>query len=572
MSRPSFWLLVLSVAALVGLLRVSDLSQPYAGLAAWPGPPQFSASSAWTYAETLATRFPRRWSGSEDRRAAADWIATALQAMGMQVERSRFEVALGAARPVELENVWAVSPGTGLPDEIIVAVGNYDMAPTSYQAASDTAGHAGTILELARVMHAAPHRRALLFLFVDGEEWGMLGARHFVRSFPLRDRVVAGLSIEDLDAGRMRALGIDGVGTFRGFSPMWLRSVAADAAQREGLPVEEVGPLFEWLQRSVLVSATDQGPFLEAGIPAIDLAGRGEDRALQDQIYHLPGDTIDKMRLESFEAYGRIQERIVRALDELPAMPVESQTYLRIAHDRVVPPGRLWPLQLAAFLPLLVSMVNSARRGSLSQGLLPESVALLTTFLALLGGLAVLMVLPVLGLMADYELYPPPPRHPLLTDVNWGAIVIVLVSVFVLAWAARRAARGADRIFGRAPAGAAVAALQFLLLALVVVALIDNPFGAVTFLLLPATLWVWITPGSSALRRLGNTLLIAGGFLVIVALIVRYGEQLRLGWYILWYLFMSAAYGQFTLTRLAMTLALAAIGLRLIVRSVVHAR
>jgi hypothetical protein len=55
--------------------------------------------------------------------------------------------------------------------------------------------------------------------------------------------------------------------------------------------------------------------------------------------------------------------------------------------------------------------------------------------------------------------------------------------------------------------------------------------------------------------------------LALIALVVSYGQRLRIGAYILWYLFMSVAYGQINLLRTAMTLALFAIALRLFVRT-----
>lgn len=560
---------VAALAVLLGgLLSVGRLGVSYQPPAAtWGGTTQFSTARAWRDVEMLATRFPRRWSGSADRAAAADWLAASLDRIGLDVHRERFAVALGHGAPVILENVWGQSPGTERADEIIVAVGNYDMAPTSVQAASDTAGHVGTLLELARIIHSAPHRRTVIVLFPDGEEWGMLGARHFARTFPDRRKIVAALSIEDLDGGVLRALGIDAGGQFRGFAPMWLRALAADAARRERYPVEEVDALTEWLQRSVQVSATDQGPFLAEGIAAIDLAGRRADRALQNAIYHLPGDTIDKMRPESLGAYGRIQERILRALDAMPAIPGESPFYLRLAGDRVVPRGRLAAVQAALVLPLIAAAVAALRRRRVPEALRREwrnCGALLTVALL---GLAVVYALPKIGLMADYELYPPPPRHPALTQVEWPAVVVLAAAVAGAAW-------GTRGLFDRPPQTVAAAeqrlpALLLGLLIVAVVALLDNPFGAVTFLLAPVLCWTWVTPSARREWRWLNAALIGAGFLPMAALIAQYGQALQIGPFILWYLLMGIAYGQFAPLRVVLTLATAVIGLRLLTISAI---
>jgi hypothetical protein len=571
MPRSRVWLFLLVASALAGLWRLPDLGEAYAGPSAWSGTPQFSVRRAWAHAETLATKYPRRWSGSADRRAAAEWIVTTLEAWGLEVHRSRVDVALGEDRPTTLENVWGISHGTERAGEIIVVLGNYDMAPTSYQAASDTAGHVGTILELARVLHNTPHRRTFLFLFPDGEEWGMLGARHFIRTFPDRQGIVAAISIEDLDASEIAALGVDGVGQFRGFAPMWLRELAADAARHEDLATAEVTPFFEWLQRSLLVSFTDQGPFVAAGVPAIDLGGRTADRATQNRIYHLEGDTMDTLRPRSMEIYGRTQERILRALDTMPETPRESQVYLRTAPGRLVRPPRLLAVQVAVFLPLLVSVLGGARQRGFSRMVLDESRGVGAVLIVLVAGLSILKALPRAGLMLDFALYPPPPRHPLLTDVNWTAVAVPLIAVGGLAWLAWRIMRSTHKAAGAGDARAAVTVLRGWLLGLAVVALVDNAFGAVTFLICPALLWVWIEPSQSRFRKAANAVLIAAGFLALIALIVSYGQRLRVGAYILWYLFMSVAYGQISVLRIVMTLTLGAIALRFFARTIVPA-
>lgn len=564
--RARALLLVLELLVLVLLFSVPRFAQPYAPVGAWDGPVQFSPARAWDDVVTLATTFPRRWSGGPDRDAAASWLAETLETMGLDVDREMFPARLGSRRPVLLENVWGFSRGTARPDELVVIVGNYDMAPTSFQAASDTAGHVGTILELARVMHSAPHRRTFVFLFPDGEEWGMLGARRFARTFPRRARIVAALSIEDLDPGNLRALGIDGIGQGRGFAPMWLRALAADAAAREGFPVEEVSPLFEWLQRAVLVSATDQGPFLGASIAAIDLAGRGDDLALKDAIYHLPGDTIDTMRPQALAAYGRIQERILRAIDAMPEVPRESGFYLRAGPDRRVPAGPLLAVQLLVFAPLAAAVVIRGRRARLAGGALGREFGrAAVVFGVLVAWLAAVRVMPLLGLMPSYELYPPPPRHPLLTTVLPLPVVLSFLVLLAAAIAGRAISRRLPITAGERE-GALATALG-LLLVVAAVALTDNPFGAVTFMLLPALLWIWVRPRLSPAGRLGSAAIVAGGFLVLVLLFAQYGASLQIGAYILWYVFMALAYGQFTTLRILLALAMTAVGLRLLALS-----
>lgn len=571
MTRPQRVVLALVTAAAAILLAGTGwVSQPYAAPAVWDGEPKFVTARAWDDVQALATQFPRRWSGTPDRQAAADWIATRLVEAGLDVHRATFPAVIGESTPVTLENVWGISRGTDRSNEIVVAIGNYDMAPTSYQAASDTAGHVGTGLELARLIHGTRHRRTFIFLFPDGEEWGMLGARHFARTFPQRRQIVAAVSIEDLDPGNLAALGVDGIGQFHGYAPMWLRSLAAAAAARERYPTVEADPVSEWLARAVLVSATDQGPFLGAGIPAIDLAGRGDDPALKAQVYHLPGDTIEKMRPAAVEAYGRIQERILRSIDAMDRVPSESAFYLRLAPDRIVPRWWLLIVQLGVFVLVATAAYLRLRGTGLPTAVLVNEIVQFGVIIVpLLVWLAAVRLAPVAGLIPNHELYPPPPRHPLLTHVHWWAVLAsaaVLGLTFLVLRRLRRMLLPPYRARERA---VGITSLLLGLVVIVLVALVDNPFGAVTFLLLPAVLWIWVEPARSTPGRIAGVLAIAIGFAPLAMLFVRYAGYLGIGRYILWYMFMSVAYGQFTLLRIVLALATVAVAIRLVVLAAV---
>ena len=150
-------------------------------------------------------------------------------------------------------------------------------------------------------------------------------------------------------------------------------------------------------------------------------------------------------------------------------------------------------------------------------------------------------------------------------------MTVVLLIVCLLAWMSRWAARRIPSAAAAGEAGAAVTALLGWLFGLALVALIDNPFGAVTFLIFPSLLWIWIGPARLPYRRAVNALLVAAGFLALIALVVSYGQRLRIGPYIVWYLFMGVAYGQISVLRVVMTLVMVAIGVRLLSQTVFRA-
>jgi hypothetical protein len=150
--------------------------------------------------------------------------------------------------------------------------------------------------------------------------------------------------------------------------------------------------------------------------------------------------------------------------------------------------------------------------------------------------------------------------------VGWPAVAVITIVVAGGAWLARR-------LRARSPSAGGDArdrfgALLLALLVIAVVALLDNPFGAVTFLLAPVVCWVWATPSARRDRRALNGALIVLGFLPIVSLVAQYGQSLRIGPFIAWYLLMGIAYGQFTPLRVILTLAMIVVGVRLLAVSV----
>jgi len=82
-----------------------------------------------------------------------------------------------------VRNVVARWPGTA-PSRTVLLVCHYDSVPVAPGAADDGGGVAA-LLETARALAAGPRpRNDVVFLFTDGEERGLLGARAFLRDDP----------------------------------------------------------------------------------------------------------------------------------------------------------------------------------------------------------------------------------------------------------------------------------------------------------------------------------------------------------------------------------------------------
>ena len=168
---------------------------------------------------------------------------------------------------------------------------------TIYRGAIDNASGTGGLIELARAFAAATPRprRSVLFLFVTGEEQGLLGSMEYAEHplYPLA-KTVAVLNLDALNVhGRTRDLTIIGLGLSD------LDETVGGAAAAQGRvvkpdPMPEKGSYFR----------SDHFPFARKGVPSIHAGGGVEfvgkpadygTRVLREYIrndYHKPSDAV----------------------------------------------------------------------------------------------------------------------------------------------------------------------------------------------------------------------------------------------------------------------------------------
>ncbi|MGH7492702.1 MAG: M28 family peptidase [bacterium] len=168
-----------------------------------------------------------------------------------------------------------------------------------YNGVFDNAIGVAAVLEIARAITALPERprRSLLFLFLTGEEKGMLGSNYYVEhpSVPLH-RTIANINVDGL-ALFDTFNDITGVGAE--FSS--LEESLGQVAAALGLRVSPVPPDFAATQP---FARSDQVVFAQAGIPALllmegidyrhTLKEEGWQRFLKwgEQFYHTPADDL----------------------------------------------------------------------------------------------------------------------------------------------------------------------------------------------------------------------------------------------------------------------------------------
>jgi hypothetical protein len=148
-------------------------------------PTEFASGRAMRHLEVI-TKKPHPI-GSPAHSAVRDYLLKELTAAGLNPE-VQTTTAANADWPDSLHvgtvnNVLARLKGTDS-TKAVMLVGHYDSKPISY-GANDAGSAVVTMLETLRALQSGPPlKNDVIFLFTDGEEAGLLGARGFISEHP----------------------------------------------------------------------------------------------------------------------------------------------------------------------------------------------------------------------------------------------------------------------------------------------------------------------------------------------------------------------------------------------------
>lgn len=263
-----------------------------AGIQAEPeGPVEFDGEEALRWAAWqvgLGPRIP----GTAGHREAIEGIAGRMSALGWSVERQEF-VYQGTA----LTNLVARQ---GSATEGLVVLGaHFDTRPIADRdpedaaqpvpGANDGASGAAVLLELGRVLSQRAAGRPVWLAFFDAEDSGniagwdwVVGSRHFVAALEVQPGAAV---IVDMVGDADLQLYLE-----RGSDP-FLAAEIWRVADNLGYSAFVAEP------RHALLD--DHTPFLEAGIPAVDIID------FDYPFWHTTEDTLDKISAGSLEQVGR---------------------------------------------------------------------------------------------------------------------------------------------------------------------------------------------------------------------------------------------------------------------------
>jgi Zn-dependent M28 family amino/carboxypeptidase len=208
-------------------------------------------------------------------------------------------------KDVESDNVVAELPGTDpkLKNEYVVLSAHMDHLGTGepingdriYNGAMDNGSGSALVLDIANSLHQshAKLKRSVLFLFVTGEEKGLLGSKYFATKPTVpKDAIVADINTDMfLPIFPLKIL------TVYGLDESTLGEMARQVGQEQGVQVQaDPQPLRNAFIRS------DQYSFIRQGIPSVamkvgfapDSPEAATEKKWLTERYHAPSDDVNQ--------------------------------------------------------------------------------------------------------------------------------------------------------------------------------------------------------------------------------------------------------------------------------------
>ena len=354
--------LVLAVAATFSI-REQD---PPTALSAAAAPDQFSASRAAKYLPAIAAR-PHPV-GSIEHKAVQDYLASQLAAAGVEPQIQNATLVLGKGPPRVMgtaQNVLGRLKGTSSGGKAVLLVAHYDSMVNSFGATDDGSSLAALLETLRALKSGAPLKNDVIFLFTDGEETGLLGARAFVAEHPWAEDVglVLNFDARGNSGPVMMFESTDANG--------WLIRELAEAS-----PFPVTHSLSYELYRA-LPNDTDLSIFKRVGMPGLNFANIDGINRYHDPLDNLQG--VDENSLQHRGSYALALARQFGNAD-LSRPRERNAIFFDVLGKFLVHYSSAWVLPLTLVITILfaVLLVLGFRRKKLDvSGIVRGFVALL---------------------------------------------------------------------------------------------------------------------------------------------------------------------------------------------------
>jgi Zn-dependent M28 family amino/carboxypeptidase len=313
--RPIRLLALSSVAASLMLAACATTTAPV--IPAAPAVPAFQAQLLEDVRILSSDEMAGRDTGSPGGEMARTYIVSRLEALGVAapaVGRLQPWEATGRTRagPKTYDgvNVIGVIPGTRVSDRYIVVTAHYDHVGTNdgqiFNGADDNASGVATMLALAAELKRQAPEHSVIIVALDGEERGLLGAKHFVEAPPVPLTSIAMNLNFDMTARAETDGKLWVTGTYQNpqFRPI-LEGIPADGSVALAFGKDTPADTGEdnW------VEASDHGAFYRAQVPFLYLGVNYHPD------YHRPSDDFERITPAVFTSATALSIASFRALD-----------------------------------------------------------------------------------------------------------------------------------------------------------------------------------------------------------------------------------------------------------------
>jgi Zn-dependent M28 family amino/carboxypeptidase len=240
-------------------------------------------------------------------------------------------------KDVESANVVAKLPGNDpeLKNEYVVLTAHIDHLGIGepingdriYNGAMDNASGSALLLDVASSLKKSPEKlkRSLLFVFVTGEEKGLLGSKYFAANPTVDSKSM----VADINVDMFLPIVPLKVLTVFGLAESDLGDMAREVAEAHGISVQpDPEP-----QRNLFIRS-DQYNFIRHGIPALAMGvgvtpGSSEQKIFKDwltQRYHAPSDDLNQpVDLSAAALYEEVIRGLMISVADNPHRPQWKQ-------------------------------------------------------------------------------------------------------------------------------------------------------------------------------------------------------------------------------------------------------
>jgi glutaminyl-peptide cyclotransferase len=297
--RNILWALgAVCVAALVGWGALSLAQNDNLGKA------------AMSHAERMVAFGPRP-SGSEVHKQTQQYIINTLKTAGVAVETDSF-TAESSVGPIPMSNISGRIPGRS--DRIFVIASHYDTKLSKnfrFVGANDGGSSTAVLLALAPLLARKSFNHEVRLVFFDGEEsvpweWddsqALYGSRHLASRWQQDGTAkrVGAFILMDMIGDKDLSIVKEGNSTGWLQNQIWTAARSLGHAKHfaeDGYPMED-----------------DHTPFLNAGIPAVDLIDFSYGP--NNSYWHTAEDTLDKLSPRSMQVVGEVVLETLTVLDQ----------------------------------------------------------------------------------------------------------------------------------------------------------------------------------------------------------------------------------------------------------------